>query len=270
MMQIKYRTSTVEIGINMELKNTVVIITGGGSGLGASTAQFLGKMGAKVAIFDINKEAIEKIAKEINGFSVECDVTSEDSVKHAIEQVKEHFGPPRVCINCAGILGGERIVGKEGPMQVSHFRKVIEIDLVGTFIMMEFTLAEMMKLDPTEETGERGVVINVASIAAYEGQIGQAAYSASKGGVIGMTLPVAREMGKFGIRVVSIAPGVFETPMMQKAPEKIRKSLLDSTIFPKRFGLPEEFSKFVAHIIDNPMINGDALPLDGAIRMPPG
>ena len=154
-------------------------------------------------------------------------------------------------------------------MKVAHFRQVIDINLVGSFIVMEFALVEMLKLDPTKETGERGIIINVASIAGYEGQIGQVAYSASKAGIMGMTLPVAREMGQFGIRIVSVAPGVFETPMMQNAPEKIRKNLLESAIFPKRFGYPEEFSKFVAHIIDNPMINGDSLPLDGAMRMPP-
>lgn len=253
----------------MDLKNTVVIITGGASGLGASTAHHLASHGAKIGILDVNKDAIEQVAKEVNGIGVVCDVTNEESVKNAIDQVKAKFGTPRVCLNCAGILGGERIVGREGPMKVDHFRKVIEIDLVGTFIVMEHALAEMMKLDPVPGTDERGVVINVASIAAYEGQIGQVAYSASKSGVMGMTLPVAREMGKFGIRVISIAPGVFETPMMKNAPEKIRDGLLANAVFPKRFGIPEEFAKFVAHIIDNPMINGDTLPLDGAMRMPP-
>jgi len=253
----------------MELKNTVVVITGAGSGLGASTAHYLGKKGAQIAVLDVNKDAVDQVAKEINGLGIICDVTNEESVKSALKQVKEKFGAPRVCINCAGILGGERIVGREGPMKVEHFRKVIEIDLVGTFIVMEFALAEMMTLDPLPATNERGVVINVASIAAFEGQIGQVAYSASKAGVIGMTLPAAREMGKFGIRVVAVAPGVFETPMMQKASDKIREGLLANAIFPNRFGQPEEFAKFVAHIIDNPMINGDALPLDGAMRMPP-
>jgi len=253
----------------MELKNTVVIITGGASGLGASTAEYLASQGAKIGVLDLNKEAVEQVAKEINGIGLVCDVTNEESVKNALDQVKQKFGTPRVCLNCAGILGGERIVGREGPMKVEHFRKVVEIDLVGTFIVMELALAEMMKLDPVQGTDERGVVINVASIAAYEGQIGQVAYSASKAGVMGMTLPVAREMGQFGIRVISIAPGVFETPMMQKAPEKIREGLLSNAIFPKRFGQPKEFAKLVAHIIDNPMLNGDTLPLDGAMRMPP-
>ncbi len=253
----------------MEIKNLVIVITGGGSGLGAATAQYLATMGAKIAVLDIHKTEVEAIAQSISGLGLVCDVTSEDSVKSALQQIKNQLGTPRVCINCAGILDGGRIVGKEGPMKVDHFRKVVEIDLVGTFIVMELALAGMMQLEPIPETEERGVVINVASIAAYEGQIGQVAYSASKGGVIGMTLPVAREMGKFGIRVVAIAPGVFETAMMQNASEKVRGNLLASTIFPKRFGQPLEFAKFVAHIIENPMINGDVMPLDGAIRMPP-
>ena len=200
----------------MDIKNTVVMITGGASGLGEATSHYLASLGAKVAILDINKEAVEKIAKDVNGIGVVCDVSKEDSVKSALNQIKEKFGTPRVCLNCAGILGGERIEPREGPMKVDHFRKVMEIDLVGTFIVMDYTLAEMMKLDPLPDTGERGVVINIASIAAFEGQIGQVAYSASKGGVMGMTLPVAREMGNFAIRVVSIAPGVFDTPMMKK------------------------------------------------------
>lgn len=229
--------------------------------------KYLASKGAKVGVLDINKDAIEKIANEINGIPVICDVTKESSVLNALKEVKDRFGIPRVCVNCAGILGGERIEGRAGPMKVEHFRQVIEIDLIGTFIVMDMVLAEMMKLDPVAETGERGVVINVASIAAYEGQIGQAAYSASKGGVMGMTLPAAREMGKFAIRVVAIAPGVFDTHMMQKAPDKVRQALLETTIFPKRFGLPIEFAQFVAQIVENPMINGDTLPLDGAMRM---
>jgi len=254
----------------MNIDNTSVMITGGGSGLGRAAAQFLAKLGAKVAILDVDQTSVEQVASTFNGLGLVCDVTNEMSVRHAFDRIKERFGTPRVCINCAGILGGERIVGRDGrPMDLKHFRQVIDIDLVGTFLVMEYALAEMMKLEPLLETEERGVVINVASIAAYEGQIGQVAYSASKAGVMGMTLPVAREMGPFGIRVVSVAPGVFETSMMKKASEKIRKGLLESAIFPKRFGLPEEFAKLVAHIIDNPMLNGDTIPLNGAIRMPP-
>lgn len=253
----------------MKLKDTVILITGGASGLGAATSQYLANHGAKLGILDLDKNAVEALAKEINGVGVVCDVTKEEQIVAALQQVKDKLGTPRVCINCAGILDGGRIVGRDGPMKVEHFRQVVEIDLIGTFAVMAFTLAEMMKLEPVPETEERGVVINVASVAAFEGQIGQVAYSASKAGVVGMTLPAAREMGKFGIRVVSVAPGVFETPMMKKASDKVRSSLLESCIFPKRFGLPEEFAKFIAHIIDNPMINGDTLRLDGSARMPP-
>jgi NAD(P)-dependent dehydrogenase (short-subunit alcohol dehydrogenase family) len=253
----------------MDLKGIVAIITGGGSGLGEATAYHLASRGAKIAVLDTNQENSERVAKEINGIGLVCDISNEEAVKKALEQIKNKLGAPRVCINCAGILDGGRIVGREGPMKVEHFRKVIDINLTGTFIVMELLLANMMQLEPLAETEERGIVINVASVAAYDGQVGQVAYSASKGGIIGMTLPAAREMGQFGIRVVAIAPGVFETPMMQKASEKIRSGLLQSAIFPNRFGKPLEFAKLVAHIIENPMINGDAIPLDGAMRMPP-
>lgn len=253
----------------MEIKNQTMVITGGGSGLGLATARLLASKGAKVGILDIQKEQVERVAKEIGGLGLVCDVTSEDSVQLALDQLEDRFGLPRVCINCAGILEGCRIIGKEGPMKVEHFRKVVDIDLVGTFIVMKLALAGMVTLDCLEGSEERGLVINIASIAAYEGQIGQVAYSAAKAGVIGMTLPAAREMGKFSIRVVSIAPGIFETAMLQNASEKVREGLLANTIFPKRFGYPEEFAQFVAHIIENPMINGATLPLDAAVRMPP-
>lgn len=253
----------------MNIKDNIVVITGGASGLGEATANLLAEKGARVAIFDLNEENVRVLAKKLNGIGILCDVTKEDNVKSALKQVKQELGIPRVCINCAGILDGGRIAPKEGPMKVEHFRKVIEIDLIGTFTVMDYVLSDMMSLAPIQETGERGVVINIASVAAYEGQIGQVAYSAAKGGVMGMTLPVAREMGNFGIRVVSIAPGVFETSMMKNASDKVRSKLLDSAIFPKRFGEPKEFAQFILSVIENPMINGDTLPIDGAMRMPP-
>lgn len=253
----------------MQVKNTVVMITGGASGLGAATAEYLASLGAKVVVLDTNADGVQAIAKKLNCIGAVCDVTDEASVKKAIGQAKEQYGVPRVCINFAGILDGGRIVGKEGPMDLEHFRKVVDIDLIGTFNVMRLALAEMMQLDPIDAAQERGVVINISSIAAVEGQIGQVAYSASKAGVAGMTLPVAREMAQWNIRVACIAPGVFATPMMEHASDKVRGGLLDTTVFPHRFGIPQELAMFVEHIILNPMLNGDFLRIDGAMRMPP-
>lgn len=253
----------------MQLKDTVAIITGGASGLGAATAQHLASLGAKIAIFDMNAAGVKSAAEKINGLGIACDVASGKEIEAAFAQVREHLGPARVCINFAGILDGGRIVGKDGPMDLEHFRKVVEIDLIGTFNVMRLALADMMKLEPTGSAEERGVVINISSIAATDGQIGQVAYSASKAGVAGMTLPVAREMAQWNIRVACIAPGVFATPMMEAAPDKIVDGLLAHTVFPKRFGLPQELAMFVEHIILNPMLNGDLLRIDGAMRMPP-
>ncbi len=252
----------------MELQDLIILITGGASGLGASTAQYLARHGAKIVILDVNQQAAMDVAAEINGLGLVCDVTSEASVNEALRQAKLHFGVPRICINFAGILDGGRVVSRSGPMDLEHFRNVVNIDLIGTFNVMRLALADMMQLEPLGDSLERGVVINISSIAASEGQIGQVAYSASKAGVAGMTLPVAREMADYGIRVVCIAPGVFETPMMQNASDKIRSTLLESTVFPKRFGNPIEIAKFVEHIIVNSMLNGDVLRIDGAMRMP--
>lgn len=253
----------------MQLKDTVAIITGGASGLGASTAEHLINLGSKVAILDANKEGVQTMSEKLHCLGLVCDVTSADSVATALKAVKEKYGAARVCVNFAGILDGGRIVGKDGPLDLEHFRKVIDIDLIGTFNVMRLALADMIPLSPIGEAQERGVVINIASIAATDGQIGQVAYSASKAGVAGMTLPVAREMGEWNIRIACIGPGVFDTPMMQKASEKIRNGLLMNTVFPKRFGLPHELAMFVEQIILNPMINGDFLRIDGAMRMPP-
>jgi len=252
----------------MQINDLVVIITGGASGLGAATAEYLTQQGAKVAVLDMNQQGIKDICAKLDCLGVVCDVTSESSVQKALQETKQKFGTPRVCINFAGILDGGRVVGKEGPMSLEHFKNVIDIDLVGTFNVMRLALAEMIPLDPIGEAQERGVVINISSIASTDGQIGQVAYSASKAGVAGMTLPVAREMANFGIRIACIAPGVFETPMMQKASDKVRAGLLTSAVFPNRFGLPHELASFVKHIIENPMLNGDVWRIDGAMRMP--
>lgn len=246
----------------MQVKDTVIVITGGASGLGLATANHLYGLGAKVAVLDLQSAPTNDV------LSVNCDVVDDKSVQQALATVKAQLGVPRVCVNCAGILGGGRVVGKEGPMALEAFKKVIDVDLVGTFNVMRLALADMMELEPVGYAEERGVIINIASIAATDGQIGQAAYSAAKAGVAGMTLPVAREMARWNIRVASIGPGVFATPMMEGASQKINEGLLAATVFPHRFGLPKELASCVEFIISNPMINGDMLRIDGAMRMP--
>lgn len=253
----------------MDIKGMAAVVTGGGSGMGAETARHLAKAGAKVAVLDINKANVEAVAKEIGGIAIECDVTNEASAKAAFEAAKKAHGPVRILMNCAGIAPGARIVGKEGPHDLSFFTKVISVNLIGTFNMLRLAAAEMSALEPVNDTGERGVIINTASVAAYEGQIGQAAYSSSKGGIVGLTLPAARELARFGVRVVTIAPGLIATPMLGGMSKEVQESLIATTIFPKRLGLPEEFSKLALHIIDNAMINGETIRLDGAVRLAP-
>jgi NAD(P)-dependent dehydrogenase (short-subunit alcohol dehydrogenase family) len=233
--------------------------------MGAATARALAKAGCKVALWDRNEEAAQAVAKETGGIAVSCDVTSEDSVKAALEK----SGPARILVNCAGILIGKRIVGKEGPADLDHFQKVIGVNLVGSFNTMRLVAANMSRLDPVDADGTRGIVINTASIAAYEGQIGQAAYSASKGGIVAMTLPAARELAKLGIRVMAIAPGAVATPMIGGVTEELQKSLEAGIPFPSRMAKPEEFAKLVLHIIDNDMLNGEVIRLDGASRLAP-
>lgn len=251
----------------MEIKHCAAVITGGASGMGAATAKKLALAGAKVAILDLNHELANKVANEINGIAIACDVTNEKSVEDALKQATEQHGIARICINCAGIATAGRIVGKKGPLPLADFRKVIEINLIGTFNLMRLTAAQMMALEPIGESKERGVIINTASIAAFEGQIGQAAYSASKGGIIGLTLPAAREFAQFGIRVLTIAPGLFDTPLFAGISEEVRQSLTAAIPFPKRLAYPEEYAKLALHIIDNVMLNGEVIRLDGALRM---
>lgn len=253
----------------MEIKGVSAIVTGGGSGMGAEVARHLAKGGAKVAVLDLNKANAESVAKEIGGIAFECDVSSETSAKTALDAVKQAHGAPRILMNCAGIAPAARIVGKEGPHDLNFFSKIINVNLIGTFNMLRLAAAEMSVLEPVNDTGERGVIINTASVAAFEGQIGQAAYSASKGGVVGMTLPAARELARFGIRVVTIAPGLIGTPMLMSMPQEVQDSLVATTLFPKRLGLPSEFAKLALHIIDNAMINGETIRLDGAVRLAP-
>jgi NAD(P)-dependent dehydrogenase (short-subunit alcohol dehydrogenase family) len=253
----------------MNIKNSVAIVSGGASGMGAATVKMLHEAGAKVAIFDLNIAAAEKLAKEISGIAVSCDVTQASSVESAIKETLSQLGAPRICINCAGIVTSKRMVGKEGPLPLDEFRKVIEVNLIGTYNLMRLAAAEMIKLDPIGESGERGAIINTASVAAFEGQIGQTSYSASEGGVVALTLPAARELAQFGIRVNTIAPGLVDTPMFEKIPPEARAALASSVPFPKRLAHPQEFAKLALHIIDNVMINGEVIRLDGALRMQP-
>ena len=252
----------------MKLNGMPAIITGGGSGLGAGTARALAKAGAKVAIFDIDGEAATKIATEISGLAIECDVSNAASGENAVAAVRAQFGPTAICINCAGIGTPGRIVARKGPMELNQFSKVINVNLIGTFNIMRLAAAEMMVREPNKD-GERGIIINTASIAAYEGQVGQAAYSASKSGVVGLTLPAAREFAEFGIRVLAIAPGLFETPMLKGLPKNVKESLASTLPFPARFGTPEEYASLVMHMLDNPIINGEVVRLDSAIRLAP-
>jgi len=253
----------------MDVKGLAAIVTGGGSGMGAETARHLAKAGAKVAVLDINKANAETVAKEIGGVSIECDVSSDASATAAFAAAKDAHGPARILMNCAGIAPAARVVGRDGPHDLGFFSKVLNVNLVGTFNMLRLAAAEMSVLEPLNETGERGVIINTASVAAFEGQIGQAAYSASKGGVVGMTLPAARELARFGVRVVTIAPGLIGTPMLLSMPQEVQDSLIATTLFPKRLGLPEEYAKLALHVIDNAMINGETIRLDGAVRLAP-
>ncbi|TAL30557.1 MAG: SDR family NAD(P)-dependent oxidoreductase [Alphaproteobacteria bacterium] len=251
----------------MDIKGLAAIVTGGGSGMGAETARYLAKAGAKVAVLDINKANVETVAKEIGGIGLECDVSSDASAKAAMEAAQKAHGPVRILMNCAGVAPAARVVGKEGPHDLGLFSKVIGVNLIGSFNMLRLAAAEMSTLEPLNDTGERGIIINTASVAAYEGQIGQAAYAASKGGIVGMTLPAARELSRFGIRVVTIAPGLIGTPMLLSMPKEVQDSLVATTLFPKRLGKPEEFAKLALHIIENAMINGETIRLDGAVRL---
>ena len=252
----------------MQIKNSVFLVTGGASGLGAATAQMAAANGAKVVIADLQAEAGEKLAKEIGGKYCRCDVTSEADGKAVVDAALKSFGGIHVLVNCAGIGVAERTIGKDAPHDLARFTKVISINLIGTFNMIRLAADAMAKAGPNA-AGERGVIINTASVAAYDGQIGQAAYSASKGGVVGMTLPIARDLSRNGIRVVTIAPGLFLTPMLQGLPKEAQESLGKQVPFPARLGKPEEYAALAKHIVENEMLNGETIRLDGAIRMAP-
>ncbi len=253
----------------MNLENLPALVTGGGSGMGAVTAQMLSGRGARVAVLDRDIDAARKTAQQIDGMAIEADVSSAQSVEAALQQIVDEWGAPRVAVSCAGIAPASRIVGREGPHDLDLFQQVININLVGTFNALRLCAARMAELEPLSESGSRGVIINTASVAAYEGQIGQAAYSSSKGGVVALTLPAARELSRFGVRVMTIAPGLIGTPMLLNMPDEVQQSLAGQVPFPSRFGKPEEFADLVSHIIDNEMLNGEVIRLDGAIRLAP-
>ena len=252
----------------MDVKGQAAIVTGGGSGLGAATARALAAAGAKVAVFDINDKAAAEVAAAIKGLAVKCDVADAAGGAAAVKQAADAHGPARVLVNCAGIGPAKRIVGKDGPMPLEDYERVIRVNLIGTFNMMRLAAAGMRALAPTAE-GERGVIISTASVAAFEGQIGQSAYASSKGGVAALTLPAAREFSQFGIRVLAIAPGIFGTPMLKALPQEAQDSLGASVPFPKRLGEPSEFAALVLHICQNGYLNGETIRLDGALRMAP-
>jgi NAD(P)-dependent dehydrogenase (short-subunit alcohol dehydrogenase family) len=247
----------------MEIRGRTFLVTGGGSGLGAATASFLAKEGANVVVADVKGGAAGD-----NALFVETDVTEEEGVKAAIDAALQSFGGLHGAINCAGIAAAEKVLGREGPHSLKSFSQVVEVNLVGTFNVVRLAAEAMVKNEPTEG-GERGVIVNTASVAAFDGQIGQVAYAASKGGVAAMTLPIARELARHGIRVMAIAPGIFDTAMLAGLPEAARESLGKQVPFPQRLGRPEEFAALVRHIIENEMLNGEVIRLDAAIRLAP-
>jgi NAD(P)-dependent dehydrogenase (short-subunit alcohol dehydrogenase family) len=252
----------------MDIAGHAAIVTGGASGLGAATARMLAGAGAKVAIFDVNQKAAAEVAIDINGIAIACDVTEAAATEAAFAKAAADHGVARILINCAGVGPAKRIVGRDGPMPLDDFARVVSINLVGTFNAMRLAAAAMQPLSPLAE-GERGIILCTASVAAYEGQIGQAAYAASKGGVVGLVLPAAREFAQFGIRVNAIAPGIFSTPMLHALPEAAQESLAAAVPFPKLLGQPPQFAALVRHIIENRYLNGETIRLDGALRMGP-
>jgi NAD(P)-dependent dehydrogenase (short-subunit alcohol dehydrogenase family) len=254
----------------LEIQDRTFFVTGGGSGLGAATARLLAEGGGRAVIADVKDEAGESVANSIGEKArfVHTDVTDEESVQAAIDATLEAFGGLHGLVNCAGVGPAKKVLGRKGPHPLEDFRKTVEINLIGTFNTTRLAAAVMAENEPTEY-GERGVIVNTASVAAFDGQIGQPAYAASKGGVVALTLPVAREFAPLGIRVMAIAPGIFETPMLAALPEEARESLGKQVPFPARLGKPEEYAALVEHIVENQMLNGEVIRLDGAIRMAP-
>ncbi|MBF7082853.1 SDR family NAD(P)-dependent oxidoreductase [Desulfallas sp. Bu1-1] len=253
----------------MQVKDRVFIISGGASGLGEACSRLFAESGAKVGILDLNEEKGEMLAKVFGASAVfyKTDVSNENSVQAAVEAVVKAFGAVHVAINCAGLINAAKVYSKKGLFPMDIFNKVIQVNLIGTMHLIRFSVQEMMKNEP-DENGERGVIVNTSSAAAFSGQVGQAAYSASKAGVVGMTLPIAREIGDYGMRIVTIAPGLFETPMSGGMPESFKQEVIGHIPFPKRLGRPVEFAWMARHIVENPYLNGTTIMLDGAAQLP--
>ena len=252
----------------VQIDGMAAIVTGGASGLGGATAMALAEAGAKVAILDVNAAAAEQAASRIGGLGLACDVRDGPAMEAALAAASKAHGAARILVNCAGIGTPGRAVGRDGPLALEKFESVIAVNLTGTFNAARLAAFGMQSLDPLAE-GERGIIINTASVAAYEGQVGQPAYAASKGGIVALTLPLAREFAQFGIRVMTIAPGIFETPMLAGLPEEVRETLAADVPFPRRLGQPEDYARLALHIVESPMMNGETIRLDGAIRLKP-
>ena len=253
----------------MNIQGQAALVTGGGSGLGEATARELARLGAKVAVLDVNLDNAKRVAADIGGVGILCDITNTESLQAALDQAAAAHGPARILMNIAGIGTAKRVVGKDGnAAPLEDFARVINVNLIGTYNASRLFAAACAKLDPLED-GERGVMMFTASVAAFDGQVGQQAYSASKGGLVGMTLPMARDLAQHGIRVCTVAPGLFATPLMKQLPEPVQASLASSIPFPPRLGKPEEFAQLAAHIVTNTHLNGEVIRLDGALRMAP-
>ena len=254
----------------MNINGMAAVVTGAASGMGASTAQYLSDKGAMVTLLDLDYPKIQSIAEKCNGMAIQCDVADEESMETAFSTAKNTHGAARILVNCAGIAPATRIVSRDGtPMPLNEFKRVIDVNLIGTFNAMRVMAADLRAADALDDVGEKGVIVNVASVSAYEGQVGQAAYSSSKGAIVALTIQSARELSSSGIRVMTIAPGLIATPLLLGMPEEVQQSLANQVPFPKRMGQPEEFARLVGHIVENQMLNGEVIRLDGAIRMQP-
>lgn len=250
----------------MKIKDQVAIVSGGGSGMGETVCHSLAQQNAFVIVLERHAENAQRVAKEVKGTALVCDITDANALESALQDLSPELQSKlKIIVNCAGIAPAQRMVGKNGPVALEWFEQVIKVNLIGTFNVMR--LGAHMMIQHATEQEENGVIINTASIAAFDGQIGQSAYSASKGGVVAMTLPLARELAQFKIRVMTIAPGLINTPMLQGMPDNVTQALINQCVYPKRFGEPSEYAKLVSHIIDNPMLNGEVIRLDGAMRM---